>query len=315
MPRKEWTLLFRDLSFYLTGSADVSAGDWHAQEWAYPADWSYQLEREDEYFAPKDADGIPLRDFPAPIGPRYLPSRIASYALGHWNAWLRTRSSRNRLEFVRAADWFLHASRDGRYEHDIPVAGKTEPWLSCIAQGEAASVLARAYHLTGDTSYLSGARAAVYWLLAAEESGGLRSRLPDGGPFLEEYPGTIYRHVLNGCLYAAIGIHDLVRADPEATEARTFLAALIDSIGRNVHVWDVRGWSTYDYPFAQGSARNLNTMTYQVLQAVLLRYLGEISGDTRLSEVADRWDAATRRLTRRLGALRGKLAYRLAARW
>ena len=315
MPRKEWTLLLRDLSFYVTGASDVSAGDWRADAWAYPADWSYQIAREDDYFTPKDADGIPLRVYPAPIGVRYLPSRIAGYALGHWNEWQRTERAHHRVEFLKAADWFRRSHADGRYEYDIPVAGKTEPWLSCIAQGEAASVLTRAHRLTGDAAYLAAAHRAVHWLLLPEEEGGVRSRLPDGRPFLEEYPGTHYRHVLNGCLYAAVGLHDLGRADPAATEARAFLAALIDAIGANVHVWDVQGWSTYDYPFAQGTARNLNTMTYQVLQAVLLRYLGEVSGDARLSVVADRWDAASRRLVRRLGALRGKLAYRIAARW
>jgi hypothetical protein len=316
MPIKEWRLLARDMSFYFTGAADVSAADWYEDPWVYPAEWGYQLDREPEYFEPKDVAGIPLREFRAPIGVRYLPSRVAAYGIAHWNRWLRGRSEESQTEFRRVCGWLMSEHVEGRFEHDFPLAGMQAGWISCISQGEAASLLTRAYRVTGDDAYLQLAGRAVDWLMRPMESGGLCSRLPDGSTFLEEYPGTQYRHVLNGCLYAAVGISDLLRALPEERpEIRAFFVDLIDAIATNLRAWDVNGWSTYDYSVEEGVARNLNTMTYQLVQAILLRYLADMSGDGRLRQMSERWSASARHLPKRLGALRGKLAYRLQARW
>jgi heparosan-N-sulfate-glucuronate 5-epimerase len=314
MPRKEWRLLARDIAFFITGASDVREANWRADPWLYPADWSFQLDREAEYFEPKDAAGIPVRAFPEPIGTRYLPSRITGFALAHWNRWSATRSDDNRKPFLRMADWLMQSQRDGRYEHDIEILGMTTPWISCIAQGEAASVLTRAYRLTGSEEYLEKSRRAVEWLLIPEASGGLMSQLPDGSPFLEEYPATEYRHVLNGCLYAAVGLSDHVRVTSDA-RAQDFFARLVDGIGRNLQAWDYRGWSTYDYPYEPGRPRNLNSMTYQVLQVVLLRYLAERAGNDRVREVAERWAESTRHFPKRVSALTGKLTFRFASGW
>jgi heparosan-N-sulfate-glucuronate 5-epimerase len=316
MPLKEWRLLARDVSFYVSGSADVSAADWHAEPWVYPTEWAYQLDRESEYFLPKDADGIPVRAFRMPIGVQYLPSRIAAYGIAHWNRWLTRGSQSSLAEFQRVARWLTTAHVDGKYEHAFPLAGMPAGWISCIAQGEALSLLARAYQHSRDGSYLQLADRVAGWLLLPVEQGGLRSRLPDGSPFLEEYPGTEYRHVLNGCLYAAVGIGDLLRSEPDARpELRAFFSSLIGAIAGNIEAWDVDGWSTYDYAVQQGRPRNLNTMTYQIVQSVLLRYLADVSGDDRLRSVSTRWSDAADRLPKRIGALGGKLTYRLRARW
>ena len=315
MPRKEWLLIGRDILFYVTGKADVAEADWRGDMWRYPTDWGYQLDRESEYFLPKDPAGVPMREFPPPLGVRYLPSRIAGYGFAHWNRWSTTRDARHRTEFLAAADWFLSAQQQGRFHHDFPLSGLLPGWLSCNAQGEAASVLARATVLTGDARYLDAARAAVHWLTVPVAEGGLRSELPDGSTFVEEYPGTEYQHVLNGSLYAAIGIADVLRAQTAPDPALgDFFQALVGGIGANLPAWDDGGWSTYDYGLC-GGPRNLNTMTYQVIQVVMLRHLAAVSGDARLAATADRWEAAAASLPHRMTALARKLKYRLASRW
>lgn len=316
MPIKEWRLLARDIAFFARGTADVSASDWRTEPWLYPTEWEYQLDRESEYFSPKDAAGIPLREFRPPIGVQYLPSRVAAYGIAHWNRFLRHGSEQSRVEFLRVAGWLMSAHVDGRYEHAFPLAGMQPGWISCISQGEAISLLVRAYRLSGDEQYHRMATRVADWLLVPVEQGGVKSRLPDGSVFLEEYPGTQYRHVLNGCLYAAVGISDLLRALPsEQAELRDFFSQLMQGIAVNLEAWDVDGWSTYDYAPSGTAPRNLNTMTYQLVQSVLLRYLAEQSGEAALRVMADRWSAAAGRLPKRLGALGGKLTYRLRTRW
>jgi hypothetical protein len=80
-------------------------------------------------------------------------------------------------------------------------------------------------------------------------------------------------------------------------------------------VWDVKGWSTYDFAEPGMSSRNLNTMTYHVMQAIMLRYLAAMSGEARLSAMADRWSASAARMSERLRALTRKTTYRAVARW
>lgn len=316
MPIKEIKLLARDLCFYVTGGADVAAADYAADDWLYPLDWDYQLRREADYFDPKDESGIPLRDYGGTLGRQYLISRIAGYGLGHWNRWRLLGSEASRAAFMQLCERFPKAAPGGRYEHRFAVAGMNVPWISCISQGEAASVFSRAYVQTGDPQWLVKAAAAVQPLLISVEDGGLQSRLPDGRPFVEEYPGTQYRHVLNGCLYALVGVSDVLRAAPVAApEHQQLFDGIIDALAHNITVWDVDGWSTYDYPFTPGVARNSNTMTYQVLQSTLLHYLGTVSRRPELLAMAERWEAAAASRKARLRALAGKLRYRARTRW
>jgi heparosan-N-sulfate-glucuronate 5-epimerase len=245
---------------------------------------------------------------------RYLPSRIAAFGLANWNRYCLTGNAAGRDAFLKIANWFATAHHDGRYEHDIPIPQLASPWISCIAQGEAASVLTRAYRLVGDDAYLETARLVLRPMLETEAVGGVASTLPDGSPFVEEYPGSSIRHVLNGCLYAAIGMSDVCRAgDQRDDHVRTFLRALIAGIGANILAWDSEGWSTYD--LSTGSARNLNTMTYHRLQIVMLRYLGEVCDEPRLIAAAQRWERTADDPGRRIRALVGKVRYRIAARW
>lgn len=315
MPAKEFRLLVQDVAFYFSGKADVSEAQWRSDEWMYPLDWSYQLDRSKLYFEPFDSDGIPLRDFGGTLQRQYLISRIAAFAIANWNRWRGRKNQANRAQFLHTANWLLQF-RSGRFEHDFAVAGMRAPWISCISQGEVASVLCRAYLETYDSKFLDSAQLAIDPFQMSVEQGGLQSKLPDGGVFLEEYPGTEYAHVLNGCLYAAVGIHDVIRLVPNGSIATTtLLNNIVESIGANIRNWDVSGWSVYDYPTANSQYRNLNTMTYQVLQSILLKYLGTVTGDTRLTIAGDKWERSSRSRRSRLQALFKKLSYRWHASW
>lgn len=314
MTMKEIGLIAADLGFYITGRSDMTASDTASDAWLYPLDLEYQLRREAIHFDPKDEEGIPIRRYPGRDAGEYLVCRITAYAIAHWNRWRLQQAPRSRVEFLRIVDWLLREP-EGRFGHAFAAAGMAAGWITCIAQGEAASVLARAYVLTGEERYREQARKAVSWLERPIADGGLLDRLPDGKPFLEEYPGSAYRHVLNGCLYAIVGIHDMLRVAPGEKELAALFTALCDAVGSNAHAWDVGGWSTYDYPYDGEKPRNLNTMTYQVLQVALLRHLGKASGDERLTALADKWDRSAKSPAARMRALYRKTTYRLAAGW
>lgn len=314
MPRKELGLLWRDIGFLLTGEADVAEADWRRNPLLYPLDWGYQLDRPAEYFSPLDDAGLPMRTLPAGLGTVYLPSRIAGFACGHWNRFQAGGDPEHRRQFLLAADWFAKQS-EGAFYQSFDLIGIKAPWLTCINQGEGVSVLVRAWRETGAPHYGVQARLAARWLDLAVADGGLREPLPSGHPFLEEYPGTVYRHVLNGCLYALVGLSDLVDAElDEAGRYGTLLNAVADGIEQELPAWEVGNWTTYSYR-AESERRlppNPNTMTYQALQAILIGYLGTKLGRPRLLDAGRRWRRAQKSMISRTGALAGKVYFRLA---
>ncbi|MDF1502346.1 D-glucuronyl C5-epimerase family protein [Roseisolibacter sp. H3M3-2] len=302
--RKSLALMWHDVRAYATGDADVRAADWAADPWRYPTDWSALLPRVDEMFGPFDDAGLPLQ----PAGGRHHhnPSRIAGWALLLWNA----RPEGWRERFLAAARWFAEQP-DGRFAYTFDAGPMRAPWLSCIGQGQGLSVLTRAAVATRDDAWLDAARRAVPVLGVPVAEGGLLDRLPDGSPFLEEYPGS-YAHVLNGCLHALVGLDDLARAGDDAGVALrdAVLAATAANVGR----WDAGGWSTYDLGM-RGRAPNLATLNYHRVHAIFLRYLAGRHGLALLAAAAERWEAGAARPAARGRALLGKLRYRLAEGW
>lgn len=313
MPRKELGLVARDLRFYCTGRCDCTVADWTTENWLYPLDWSYQLDRPDEYFAPFDKNGIPLREIPGAIPITYLPSRIAAYGLANWNRAQNDAQARHR--FLACANWFARQT-DSAFRHDFPLVTMPSGWLSCIAQGEGISVLVRAHRMTGAPHYADCANEAANWLDLSVAEGGLLDLLPDGRPFLEEYPCSQYRHVLNGCLYALVGLSDLVRSSLNQTaRPEELLNAVMDAVETHIDRWDLSGWTTYDYQFETeqmaGQPANPNTLTYQTLHWILLEYLGRVHNRSAMVDRAAQWRNASESLLARITALICKVRFRL----
>lgn len=315
MPLKELSLVARDIAFYATGAADVAPSDWANDDRLYPLDWGYQLDRPRDYYSPIDAAGVPMRELPAGLGLTYLPSRIAGYACANYNRYCeQPGEERFRLGFMNALTWML-AQPDGLFWQKFDLLSLRSPWLTCINQGECASVLVRGYRLTGDYRMADHALSALEPMFVSVANGGLQATLPDGSLFLEEYPGTQYRHVLNGCLYALVGLQDVVQAGLDRNgRAAALRDAILDGIERNLDGWQHGNWTTYDFRDRSGvgSARpNPNTLTYQTLQWVLVDYLGRKLDRPVLVEAAARWRGAASSILVRSNALLGKLRYRL----
>ena len=307
--RRMWLQkLAHDLKGYLLGNEDFGFVEASLTSWAYPLDLDFTLRQERLHYEPKDAQGIPLRVYLS-VGPQYNPTRIAAYALAHYNRYLRTGQEVHRRTFFRMADWFLQAP-EGRWVYTYPWGDLTPPWISAMAQGEGISVLVRAWVLSGDERYLAKARQALQPLLLPLEQGGVRSALEDGSPFLEEYPTRPPDHVLNGFLYALIGLVDLqqVRAD---WVAPVDLEALLDTLERHLDWWDTGFWSVYDLGYRRTGVPNLVTVSYHNLHITQLTFLGLRTNRPQLVAVAKRWATYARRPLYRWRAFLGKVRYRL----
>lgn len=308
--RKAWSLILEDVRSFITGRAVVGISDTEADPWAYPTEWSRTLRRADYYFGPFDTSGTPQWLVGDVL--HYNPSRIAGYALALWNVRDDWAAGGGRRAFMACADWFA-AQPEARFEYRFAGAGLEPPWLSCIAQGQGASVLVRAFLLTDQRTYLDRAIAATKWLIKPVADGGLLDSLPDGSLFFEEYPGS-YPHVLNGCLHALVGLEDLDRVGSLPPEVKAIGMEVLEGVSANLSAWDVDGWSTYDFA-PEVRRANLNTVNYHAAHIALLVDLAKRSGDPVMTVYAEKWRKSLSNPLQRMSALKRKIEYRLVEAW
>lgn len=234
-------------------------------------------------------EGVPRVQYP--WGVEDNPTTIAQWALQHWS-WYTTNHQPGELDFtLRAAEWFVaHQRADGAWPYlfNTMSAGQplTAPWISAMAQGQAMSVLVRAYKATRDQRYLAAATQAVQPFEKTVASGGVVSDW-NGLPWYEEYATPAGQHVLNGYEFALVGLHDLAALDADAAELfRDGVRSLVAHI------------SSFDLPTqrnelyaAVAGGRFPVAPNYRQAHAVLTRELATITGDAKLSMYAARWES------------------------
>ena len=301
--------IIKDIQSYIIGNNEFSFIESSLSTTHYPINLDFTLQKEKYYYEPKDNNGIPIRIYNS-VGQQYNPTRVAAYGLAHYNQYLNTNSEDNLYTFIKVADWFMQRSRDGKWVYEFPWGDLRPPWISAMAQGEGISVLVRAWFVTGDRKYLQRAVDAAEPFKVEIEDGGVRSALADGSPFLEEYPTTKPEHVLNGFLYAVIGLTDLYRTKkwvaPEEISPKLF----IEVLNRRLSDWDLGCWSAYDTSFVKGYFRNYTTVSYHRLHITQLKYLGRFWQSKAIENVANKWDTAEKSVKCRIKAMMYKMIYR-----
>lgn len=234
------------------------------------------------------------------------------WGLGAFEHWLETGDERW-LEAAGAVGEELCSAQAGDggwrqlepYPHTFHLR---PPWLSAMAQGEAASLLVRLHAETGEQRFADAARRGLRPLFAPTSEGGLRTVLGEGW-FLEEYPTSPAACVLNGGIFALWGLHDagLALADDEAA------AAFAEGVGHlqdNLHRWDLGWWTRYDlFPHR---LTNVASIAYQELHADQLEATAELAGRPALAEAAARFRGQLGSAPARARALAHKVAFRVA---
>ncbi len=309
---KQKNKLLRDLVGYAIGTSDYGYRRDALASTSYPVDLSFTLNKENIYYQPKDANGLPVREYVS-VGRQYNPTRIAAYALAHYNRYLDQEHEGDRAIFFRAAEWFMR-NQDGCWHYEFDWGELKAPWLSAMAQGEGISVLVRAWHLSNEDRYLEQALRALKPFTLAIKEGGVLSQLDDGDPFLEEYPTSKPVHVLNGFLYAVIGLVDLERISGEAPPKGLRASDWLGILEKHLSDWDLGFWSAYDLSISRFGFRNATTVSYHRLHVTQIRYLGEFVSSKVLLATAKRWEDYLQLGFNRLRALSLKTRYRLAER-
>jgi hypothetical protein len=171
-----------------------------------------------------DAEGIPLNAAYIDVeNPRlhYYPITIGQYGLAVFHSWLATGDAGKRDHFLRVAGWFMRhkLGKKGMGYYWLTAVPKPEfdvrlPWKSAFTQGRAISILARAWQLTGDYSYLAVATGALIPFARDISEGGVSVDRAAGETFYEEYVAALPTRVLDGHMSSLFGLLDSVRAVP-----------------------------------------------------------------------------------------------------
>jgi hypothetical protein len=175
-----------------------------------------------------------------------------------------------------------------------PAYHAPESWLSALTQGNAISVLVRAFRLTGEDVFLHVARRAVRTFELDIRDRGVSTVVGDNGIFFEEVAAYPAAHILNGYILAIIGLYDYVAltGDRRITALiRRSLATLHTMIDR----FDMGYWSRYDL-LHQYIADHF----YHHAHSILLEALFTYSGCEHCAALAARWAACQRSVACRL---------------
>jgi hypothetical protein len=155
-----------------------------------------------------------------------------------------------------------------------------------MAQGQAISVLLRAHLLSGSVGYAEAAAEALAPLTTPVPEGGAMTEI-EGLPVLEEYPTAAPSAVLNGWIFALLGVHELATACEDA-EARALFDASAAGLVELLPRYDVGWWSLYSLA-QHGGRPDLAKPFYQRLHPVLLEALHLLHPSPALAHYAERW--------------------------
>ncbi|MFQ5823063.1 MAG: D-glucuronyl C5-epimerase family protein [bacterium] len=225
-------------------------------------------------------------------GIHYTPVTIAHFAFGKFSKLSSNGNKEDEKEnYLRIADWFvknIHKTGKGfgvwLHHFHMPIYELKPPWVSAMAQGEGISVLLRAYQLTYHRKYLDIARLALKSFKFNLREGGVYSVDNDGNIWFEEYPTNPPCHVLNGFIFALLGLWEYFKLTDDKN-AKILWEKGLSTLEKNIHLYDCGYWTIYDQ-----FTRHLVGKKYHDLHIQQMRILYEVSNKKIFSKYYHKWN-------------------------
>ncbi len=218
------------------------------------------------------------------FGRFYTPVTVAQYGLQAASNHSLTGRRVYRGDALLAANWLVrHQRRDGGwpYRFAFTVSGfapLSPGWVSAMGQGQAMSLLWRAYRLRPRPAYRRAAVRAIGRFRRSVTEGGVLADF-DGVPWYEEYPTRPGSHVLNGYLFSLLGLYDIA---PWSARAGLLFRQGVASLRARVARFDRPGGSLY-MPGLAASAY------YNRVHVDLLGAIDYLRPSPRLQRYRSRW--------------------------
>ena len=241
------------------------------------------------------------------------PTTISQYAFALYNS-IGTDASNQEL-FLNVASWLAeHQEEDGSFPYDYEFAYKKdmvipEGFVSGMGQGQLLSVYARAYLLTEDAKYLEAGEKCLEFMTRFYDSpeSGTKVTLKDftdQSALLKPYEDYVLydeylikpeTYVLNGNLFALIGLYDWWKSVPEsagASQAKDAFEQGCTAIEVLLPYYDYNGYSAYDLlPYTSDYPPYFTSSYAHSCHIYLLHTLAEITGNPTFQEYYTRFKA------------------------
>lgn len=217
---------------------------------------------------------------------------------------LTISNAEHMAQFYQAADWFV-LNQDDMGGWPIPVKRKfsssdfpavLDPgWNSAMSQGHALSLLSRAYYFSNSSDYknaLIKAVSQIFDLTGPEK--GVRTKFLEKYVWYEEYPTTPSSFVLNGFMYALLGLYDLKMikvSGGASTKAESLYEEGVESLKVMLPLFDTGSGTMYDLRHftVPGVTPNLARIDYHVTHINQLLTFATFEEDTIFKSTAERW--------------------------
>jgi heparosan-N-sulfate-glucuronate 5-epimerase len=254
-----------------------------------------------------DINGIPMVSYSGDF--HYNPVTIGQYALTLYDRYLSAQAGKNqdlKKQFLNVANSLLYSvdntgalRYEFKYKHYLDDNEFEPGWVSAMSQGEALSVFARAYHLTGDRKYIEAGNAVFKFLItrtseggAMDDLGGLNESLA-GHIFFQLYVTNPPSYTLNGHMYTLIGLYDWsnVSSDKKiGDQAKYYFNQGLETLRYILPYYDIGGFVTYDlgYLTKPGIKPTVN-LNYYGTHITLLDALYRITGDKTFEDYSNLW--------------------------
>lgn len=199
-------------------------------------------------FAQLDEIGVPFLE---DNGRNYAPVLIIQYALMCHDLLLSGENIEANTNKIKICLNWLEQNKEVWEDSVVwrSIANKQydleEGWISGMYQGQAISLYLRAYQLFNEDAYLETAQLIYNSFKYDYKDGGFKRIDEHGCIWFEEYPSKKPSYVLNGYIYAILGIYDLYRVTKNE-DVRILWNECLNTLKVNLHKYDVWYWSVYD---------------------------------------------------------------------
>ena len=218
------------------------------------------------------------------FGDYYTPIVVAQYGLKAHADYVATHKRKYRRDVRLAARWLVrHQADDGGWHYPFPWTVRGfEPipagWISAMGQGQAMSLLWRAWQLERRPAYRRAARLAVRPFRRTVAQGGVKASW-DGAIWFEEYPTSEPSLVLNGYMFGLVGLYDVA---PWSRRAARLYRRGVRTLRNRIASFDRPGGTWY-MPNVEASRY------YHGVHVMLLTAIASVSPSDTLLMYRNKW--------------------------
>lgn len=244
--------------------------------------------RQKLHYLLQNKNGIIVLPYQKPIGYQINPEAAFQYALGLHDQFYMANDETFLVKFKHYANYFLkNQTKDGLWGYYFDWYGSKSPWYSALAQARGASVMLRAWQLSGDEIYLTAAKSAVEkFHLPTEKGGFLHIFSKKGCAYFEEYPNTP-TGVINGFMACLMSLWELKFWVKEKSFDELWQLG-IHSLETMLPCYSTGWWSLYDLD-EHSPIINVNSPRYHLLEIHYLQILSILSkSDVIMNEFNNR---------------------------